>query len=155
MAKAAVKSKGKAKPAKKPARKITKKLRAGAAPLRPIKLQSARKEQASRFKRIGSAQLSVQGGAPVEFPIYKAVEGANVIDISKLYASTGHFTFDPGFLSTASCDSEITYIDGDKGILRYRAARTPWRLWWVPLPRFPPSTTTHSTSITRPSANWQ
>ena len=117
MAKAAVKSKSKAKPAKK---KIAKKARVGGAPLRPSKLQAARKEQSSRFKRVGSAQLSVQGGAPVEFPIYKAVEGANVIDISKLYASTGHFTFDPGFMSTASCDSEITYIDGDKGILRYR-----------------------------------
>jgi citrate synthase len=117
MAKAALKSKSKAKPAKK---KVAKRVRVGGAPQRPVKLQSARKEQASRFKRVGAAQLSIQGGAPVEFPIYKAVEGANVIDISKLYASTGHFTFDPGFLSTASCDSEITYIDGDKGILRYR-----------------------------------
>jgi citrate synthase len=117
MAKAALKSKNKAKPAKK---KATKKARAGGAPQRPVKLQAVRKDAASRYKRVGSAQLSVQGKAPVEFPIYKAVEGANVIDISKLYASTGHFTFDPGFLSTASCDSEITYIDGDKGILRYR-----------------------------------
>jgi citrate synthase len=118
MAKAALKSKGKSKPAKK---KGTKKSRlAGVAPQRPSKLQSVRKDQNSRFTRVGSAQLSVQGKPPVEFPIYKAVEGANVIDISKLYASTGHFTFDPGFLSTASCDSEITYIDGDKGILRYR-----------------------------------
>ena len=118
MAKAAVKSKGKQKPAKK---KIAKKAKAfGGVPQRPVKLQAARKEQASRFKKAGTAQLSVNGATPVEFPIYKAVEGANVIDISKLYASTGHFTFDPGFMSTASCDSEITYIDGDKGILRYR-----------------------------------
>ncbi len=125
MAKAAVKAKSKAKPAKKVAvkstkKKVTKKVRDAGAPQRPVKLQAARKEQAQRFKTVGTAQLSVQGGAPVEFPIYKAVEGANVIDISKLYANTGHFTFDPGFLSTASCDSEITYIDGDKGILRYR-----------------------------------
>ncbi|MFZ4541020.1 MAG: citrate synthase [Rickettsiales bacterium] len=120
MAKAAMKSKSKAKPAKKKAGKIAKKARVGTTPARPAKLQAARKDQATRFKRVGSAQLSVQGGTPVEFPIYKGVEGPNVIDISKLYASTGHFTFDPGFLSTASCDSEITYIDGDKGILRYR-----------------------------------
>lgn len=117
MAKAATKSKNKAKPAKK---KAAKRARSVNGPQRPSKLQAARKEQAARFKTVGSAQLSVNGKAAVEFPIYKAVEGANVIDISKLYASTGHFTFDPGFLSTASCDSEITYIDGDKGILRYR-----------------------------------
>ena len=89
-------------------------------PQRPTKLQAARREQAARFKTVGKAQLTIQGGKPVEFPVYQAVEGPNVIDIQKLYASTGHFTFDPGFLSTASCDSEITYIDGDKGILRYR-----------------------------------
>ncbi len=116
MAKAALKSKGKNKPSKK--KKIAK--RVGATPSRPAKLQAARKDQINRFKTVGSAQLSVNGGKPVEFPVYKAIEGANVIDISKLYATTGHFTFDPGFLSTASCDSEITYIDGDKGILRYR-----------------------------------
>ena len=130
MAKAAVKSKAKtkakskAKPAKKVVAKSTKKKvtskRVSATPQRPVKLQTARKDAATRFKRVGSAQLTVMGKPPVEFPVYKAVEGANVIDISKLYASTGHFTFDPGFLSTASCDSEITYIDGDKGILRYR-----------------------------------
>lgn len=89
-------------------------------PARPALLQAKRKETADRFKKVGSAQLTVNGGTPVEFPIYKAVEGASVIDISKLYAQTGHFTFDPGFLSTASCESEITYIDGDKGVLRYR-----------------------------------
>ena len=46
--------------------------------------------------------------------------GPSVIDIRKLYAETGHFTFDPGFTATASCESKITYIDGDKGILLYR-----------------------------------
>ncbi len=118
MAKAAVKPKSKAKPAKKkqPARARAQ----STCPQRPAKLQATRKDQASRFKRTGSAKLSVDGGKPVEFPIYKPVDGASVIDISKLYATTGHFTFDPGFLSTASCDSEITFIDGDKGILRYR-----------------------------------
>ncbi|MFM9891079.1 MAG: citrate synthase [Rickettsiales bacterium] len=115
MAKAATKMKAKSKPAKK-----KQKLRSPATPQRPTKLQAARKDINARFKRVGSAHLTVGGKAPVEFPVYKGIEGPNVIDISKLYASTGHFTFDPGFLSTASCDSEITFIDGDKGILRYR-----------------------------------
>jgi citrate synthase len=53
-------------------------------------------------------------------PIYKASEGSDVIDITKLYAESNHFTYDPGFTSTASCQSNITYIDGEKGILRYR-----------------------------------
>ncbi len=117
MAKAATKKKEKHEKSKKQAKKAR---RSATPPPRPTKLQTARRDQATRFKRIGSANLTIQGGKPVEFPIYEAVEGPNVIDISKLYASTGHFTFDPGFLSTASCDSEITYIDGDKGILRYR-----------------------------------
>ena len=71
MAKAAVKTKQKAKPAKakKPAKKAVRKARVGAAPSRPAKLQAARKEQVNRFKRTGSAHLSVGGGAPVEFPI--------------------------------------------------------------------------------------
>ncbi len=54
------------------------------------------------------------------FPILESVEGPNVVDISKFYTDTGYFTYDPGFMSTASCESKITYIDGDKGILRYR-----------------------------------
>lgn len=59
------------------------------------------------------------GEKTLEFPILKGTEGPDVIDISKLYSETGYFTFDPGFLSTASCDSRITFIDGDEGILRY------------------------------------
>ena len=55
-----------------------------------------------------------------EFPIYNSTEGEAVIDISKLHAEANIFTYDPGFTSTASCESKITYIDGDKGILRYR-----------------------------------
>jgi citrate synthase len=66
-----------------------------------------------------AATLSVDGKT-VSFPIYDAVEGQSVMDISKLYAETGMFTYDPGFVSTASCESKITFIDGDKGILRYR-----------------------------------
>jgi citrate synthase len=66
-----------------------------------------------------AATLSVNGKT-VSLPIYDGKEGPSVMDISKLYAETGMFTFDPGFMSTASCESKITFIDGDKGILRYR-----------------------------------
>ena len=60
------------------------------------------------------------GGQNVDLPIYKGTIGPDVIDIRKLYAQTGMFTYDPGFMSTASCQSTITYIDGDKGELLYR-----------------------------------
>ena len=55
-----------------------------------------------------------------EFPVKSGTIGPDVIDISKLYAQTGAFTYDPGFTSTAACESKITYIDGDAGILLYR-----------------------------------
>ena len=67
------------------------------------------------------ATLSFSDGSPsMEMPIYKGSIGPDVIDIRKLYGQTGKFTYDPGFLSTAACDSTITYIDGDKGELLYR-----------------------------------
>ncbi|TWG89143.1 citrate synthase [Cupriavidus gilardii J11] len=67
------------------------------------------------------ATLSFSDGSPsVELPIYKGTVGPDVIDIRKLYGQTGKFTYDPGFMSTASCNSRITYIDGDKGELLYR-----------------------------------
>ncbi len=67
------------------------------------------------------ATLSFSDGSPsVELPIHKGTVGPDVIDIRKLYGQTGKFTYDPGFLSTASCNSAITYIDGDKGELLYR-----------------------------------
>src|SRR5499427_3845337 len=67
------------------------------------------------------ATLSFSDGSPaMELPIYKGSIGPDVLDIRKLYAQTGKFTYDPGFLSTASCNSAITYIDGDKGELLYR-----------------------------------
>nr|WP_315464076.1 citrate synthase [uncultured Rhodoferax sp.] len=67
------------------------------------------------------ATLSFSNGSPsVEMPVYQGNIGPDVIDIRKLYAQTGMFTYDPGFLSTASCQSGITYIDGDKGELLYR-----------------------------------
>jgi len=67
------------------------------------------------------ATLSFSDGSPaVEFPVYQGTVGPDVIDIRKLYGQTGMFTYDPGFMATASCASSITYIDGDKGELLYR-----------------------------------
>lgn len=67
------------------------------------------------------ATLSFSNGNPsVDLPMYQGTVGPDVIDIRKLYGQTGMFTYDPGFLSTASCQSAITYIDGDKGELLYR-----------------------------------
>ena len=60
------------------------------------------------------------GSAAIDMPIYEGTVGPDVIDIRKLYAQTGKFTYDPGFMSTAACNSAITYIDGDKGELQYR-----------------------------------
>ena len=67
------------------------------------------------------ATLSFSDGTPsLELPIYKGTVGPDVIDIRKLYGASGKFTYDPGFMSTAACNSTITYIDGDKGELLYR-----------------------------------
>jgi citrate synthase len=67
------------------------------------------------------ATLSFSNGQPaVELPLYEGSVGPDVIDIRKLYGQTGMFTYDPAFLSTAACESGITYIDGDKGELLYR-----------------------------------
>jgi len=67
------------------------------------------------------ATLSFSDGSPsLELPIYQGSVGPDVIDIRKLYGATGKFTYDPGFMSTAACNSSITYIDGDKGELLYR-----------------------------------
>jgi len=62
----------------------------------------------------------VIGDQTHEFPVLSGTVGPDVIDIRSLYAKTGMFTYDPGFTSTAACDSAITYIDGDKGELLYR-----------------------------------
>ncbi|MDJ0948445.1 MAG: citrate synthase [Alphaproteobacteria bacterium] len=59
-------------------------------------------------------------GKRFELPVLGGSEGPRVIDIRSLYGETGMFTYDPGFTSTASCDSQITFIDGDDGILRHR-----------------------------------
>ena len=66
------------------------------------------------------ASLSIEGlDGPVELPVYSGTIGPDVVDVGGLTAQ-GMFTYDPGFVSTASCESQITYIDGGKGILRYR-----------------------------------
>lgn len=65
------------------------------------------------------AQLIIEGKAPVELQVLTGTMGPDVIDVRNLIASD-HFTYDPGFMSTAACDSKITYIDGDKGILLHR-----------------------------------
>src|SRR6202035_880319 len=67
--------------------------------------------------KTGKLQL---GDKNYSFPVYEGSIGPEVIDISKLYAEAGIFTYDPGFTSTGSCESKITYIDGDAGILLYR-----------------------------------
>jgi citrate synthase len=67
----------------------------------------------------GTAKLSLDG-KDYEFNVRKGSVGPDVVDVSKLYGQTGAFTYDPGFTSTASCESKITYIDGDEGILMYR-----------------------------------
>ena len=69
--------------------------------------------------KMKSGTLSV-GDKNWDMPIYPGTHRPDVVDIRKLYAQSGMFTYDPGFTSTASCESKITYIDGDEGILLYR-----------------------------------
>ena len=66
-----------------------------------------------------TVKLAIEGG-DFSYPLLPGSVGPDVIDIRKLYAQTGKFTYDPGFTSTASCQSAITYIDGDEGILLHR-----------------------------------
>ena len=66
-----------------------------------------------------TAKLSLSGGEH-EFSVHDGTIGPSVVDISSLYKETGAFTYDPGFTSTASCDSKITFIDGDEGTLLHR-----------------------------------
>ena len=65
------------------------------------------------------ATLTIEGQAPIELPILKGTLGQDVIDIGTL-GSHNVFTYDPGFSATAACQSDITYIDGNKGILLHR-----------------------------------
>ena len=68
-----------------------------------------------RFKQIDS-----KTGKEFEFDGLTGSMGPDVINISSLYKQTGLFTYDPGFTSTAACNSKITFIDGEKGVLQYR-----------------------------------
>ncbi len=61
-----------------------------------------------------------RSGKRFELPVYAGTEGPDVIDVRRLYTESGYFTFDPGFSSTAACESGLTYIDGDQGILLHR-----------------------------------
>ena len=65
-----------------------------------------------------SAQLNL-GGNTLDLPIYSGTIGPDVVDVGKL-TGAGVFTYDPGFVSTAACESKITYIDGGKGVLLHR-----------------------------------
>jgi citrate synthase len=76
---------------------------------------------AETLRASGAAEASILiDGARYDLPIRKGTMGPDVIDINTLYQDTGCFTYDPGFTSTASCESKITFIDGDKGVLLYR-----------------------------------
>src|SRR3546814_8735838 len=67
-----------------------------------------------------NAKLNI-GEESQDYAILSGSVGPDVLDIRKLYANTGMFTFDPGFTSTASCESGLTYIDGDQGVLLHRS----------------------------------
>jgi citrate synthase len=73
----------------------------------------------SKAQPKGTTTVSI-GGRDVELPVLGGSIGPDVVDIRKLYAATDAFTYDPGFTSTASCESQITFIDGDAGILLHR-----------------------------------
>ncbi len=73
----------------------------------------------NKKEKVQVAKVDTTSGE-YEFQVLDGTLGPSVIDISSLYGDTGQFTYDPGFTSTASCESKITYIDGEKGILLYR-----------------------------------
>src|SRR6185312_4390509 len=73
----------------------------------------------SKIKTVGKASLNYEG-KDYELPVLAGTQGPNAVDIRKLYDQADVFTYDPGFTSTASTESNITFIDGDKGVLQYR-----------------------------------
>ena len=73
----------------------------------------------SKMKPAGNMKVTYDGQS-IELPVYSGSHGPKVVDFRKFYSNTGLFTFDPGFTSTASCESQITFIDGDNGVLLYR-----------------------------------
>ncbi|WP_265042361.1 citrate synthase [Wolbachia endosymbiont (group B) of Melanostoma mellinum] len=66
------------------------------------------------------ALLELSNGSKIDLPVLNGTVGPDVLNIKDLYKKTGLFTYDPGFVSTASCSSTITFIDGDEGVLKYR-----------------------------------
>ena len=74
----------------------------------------------NQAKSVGDAKLTLPDGKDVTLPMLSGSEGLDVVDVRPLHAKGGVFTYDPGFTSTASCESQITYIDGDKGVLLHR-----------------------------------
>ncbi len=76
-------------------------------------------KEESKMNKDTISVIDNRTGRQVELPIIQPSQGPAVIDIGTLYKELGYFTYDPGFLATASCQSEITYIDGDEGILQY------------------------------------
>jgi citrate synthase len=77
--------------------------------------QSAVRESVSNH-----AVLQLPGGQSIELPVISGTENEKAVDISKLRAQTGYITLDPGYGNTGSCQSEITFLNGEQGILRYR-----------------------------------
>lgn len=73
----------------------------------------------SKMEKIGRADIQI-GDQTLNCPVYEGTEGEKALDIGKLRKETGLITYDPGFVNTGSCSSDITFIDGEKGILRYR-----------------------------------
>ena len=76
-----------------------------------------KKKKTRKIKK--TAKITIDNDTYI-LPIFESSVGENVVDISKLHSISNYFTYDPGFTSTASCESKITYIDGENGILRYR-----------------------------------
>ena len=70
-------------------------------------------------QNIGTAKIVIDGQS-YDMPVLKGTRGPDVVDISNFYKQSGYFTYDPGFTSTASCDSGLTFIDGKEGVLTYR-----------------------------------
>ncbi|MBN2783774.1 MAG: citrate synthase [Pontiellaceae bacterium] len=73
----------------------------------------------AEVKKLGTAKLTYEGNT-IELPIFEGSEHEKAVDIRALRKETGMITYDPGFVNTGCCQSEITYIDGEEGILRYR-----------------------------------
>ena len=79
-----------------------------------------KRDMENKVKQIGKSTISIEAGEGVEFPILTGSMGQPAIDVRALSKQIGHFTFDPGYTSTCSTESQITFIDGGKGQLLYR-----------------------------------